>query len=81
MKKPFDIYQRTFEFAVATIKLCRKISKEENEYIVTKQLYRSSSSVGAILGKQKMVKVKMISLTNLQSRKRNVEKAFTGLKS
>ena len=47
MKKPFDIYQRTFEFAVATIKLCRKISKEENEYIVTKQLYRSSSSVGA----------------------------------
>jgi four helix bundle protein len=47
MKKSFDIYQRTFEFAVATIKLCRKISKEENEFIVTKQLYRSSSSVGA----------------------------------
>ena len=29
------------------LKLCRKISKEENEFIVTKQLYRSSSSVGA----------------------------------
>ena len=45
--KPKDIRERSFEFALETLKLCRKIADDEREYIITKQLSRSSTSVGA----------------------------------
>lgn len=38
---------KSFQFAVHIIKLCQKIIKEEKEYILTKQLIRSATSVGA----------------------------------
>jgi four helix bundle protein len=42
-----DIRERTFYFALETIRICRKITKQEQEYMLTKQLTRSSTSVGA----------------------------------
>ncbi len=42
-----DIRERTFNFALETIRVCRKIRKQEEEYIITRQLTRSSTSVGA----------------------------------
>lgn len=45
--KPKDIKERTFEFALQTLKLCKSIADNEREYIITKQLSRSSTSVGA----------------------------------
>ncbi|WP_343634625.1 four helix bundle protein [Fluviicola sp.] len=45
--KPFDIKDRSFLFALDCLKLCKTISSENKEYILTKQLTRSASSVGA----------------------------------
>lgn len=42
-----DIKERTFEFALMTLRVCRKIKKNEKEFILTDQLSRSATSVGA----------------------------------
>ena len=41
------IEEKSFEFAVAIVRECRKISQEKREYILTKQLIRSGTSIGA----------------------------------
>jgi len=45
--KPFDIKDRSFEFALDCLKYCKTVSIEHKEYILTKQLSRSATSVGA----------------------------------
>ena len=42
-----DIRERTFEFALKTLRTCKKIRSEEKEFILTNQLSRSATSVGA----------------------------------
>jgi four helix bundle protein len=44
---PLDIRQRTFIFALETLRCCKKIQEQEKEYILTRQLSRSATSVGA----------------------------------
>ncbi len=46
-KKPFDIKDRSFLFALDCLKFCKSISIENKEYILTRQLSRSATSVGA----------------------------------
>lgn len=43
----FDIKKRTFQIALDTLKCCKQIVEHEKEYILSKQLSRSSTSVGA----------------------------------
>ncbi len=43
----FDIKKRTFQFAVETLLLCKQIQETDREFILTKQLIRSATSVGA----------------------------------
>lgn len=43
----FDIKKRTFQFALETLLTCKKIQETEREFISTKQLIRSATSVGA----------------------------------
>jgi len=45
--KEFDIKKRSFNFAITSIRFCYSIQHSEKEYILTKQLIRSSTSVGA----------------------------------
>lgn len=45
--KPLDIRERTFQFALATFRICERINEVEKQFIITKQLARSASSVGA----------------------------------
>ena len=45
--KPFDLRDRSFLFALDCLKFCKKTSAENKEYILTKQLSRSATSVGA----------------------------------
>lgn len=45
--KPFDVKDRSFEFALDCLKYCKTISLNHKEYILTKQLSRSATSVGA----------------------------------
>jgi four helix bundle protein len=45
--KPIDIRERTFQFALQTFRICERINEVEKQFIITKQLARSASSVGA----------------------------------
>lgn len=45
--KPFDIKDRSFQFALDCLRFCKNISSERKEFILTKQLSRSATSVGA----------------------------------
>ncbi len=41
------IQEKSFRFAVRIVKLCRYLQTEKREYILTKQLLRSGTSIGA----------------------------------
>ena len=41
------IQEKSFFFAVRTVKLCRYIQAEHKEYILTKQLMKCGTSIGA----------------------------------
>jgi four helix bundle protein len=45
--KSLDIRERTFQFALQTFRICAQINETEKQFIITKQLARSASSVGA----------------------------------
>ena len=42
-----DIEKKSFLFSVRIIKMCRYLQEEKKEYILTKQLIRSGTSIGA----------------------------------
>jgi len=42
-----NITIRSFHFALSSLKVCRLLAETEREFIVTKQLSRSATSVGA----------------------------------
>ncbi|MBO4589218.1 MAG: four helix bundle protein [Bacteroidales bacterium] len=46
MKEKGPIYHKSKEFALMTIELCRQL-QSDGEYIISKQLFRSATSVGA----------------------------------
>lgn len=41
------IREKSYIFAVDIVKFCLKVQKEKREYVVTKQLLRSGTSIGA----------------------------------
>ena len=41
------IYQKSFQFAVRIINLCKYLQTEQKEYILSKQILRSGTSIGA----------------------------------
>jgi four helix bundle protein len=43
------VREKSFEFALRIIKLCRYLQSEYKEYIMTKQLLKSGTSIGANL--------------------------------
>ncbi|WP_096203070.1 four helix bundle protein [Bacillus sp. FJAT-45350] len=47
MKKENVIYEKSFKFSVRMIKLYQYLTKEKNEYILSKQILRSGTSIGA----------------------------------
>ena len=47
MKKPWDLRDRTMEFAVAVFRFCRTLPKTDDARDVARQLRRSASSVAA----------------------------------
>ena len=44
-----NIQEKTFYFAVRVVKLGEYLKKEKQEYIISKQLLRSGTSVGALV--------------------------------
>ena len=41
------VQEKSFRFAVRIVKLCKYLREEQKEYIMTKQLLRSGTSIGA----------------------------------
>lgn len=48
-EKPFDIKERSFLFALDVVLACREIQRSEKEFILSKQLLRSGTAVGALI--------------------------------
>lgn len=47
MRKKSLVYNKAYDFAVQIVKLYRKLSNEKKEYILSKQLVRSGTSIAA----------------------------------
>lgn len=41
------IRRKSFEFAIQIVKLCQLLSKNHNEFVLSKQLLKSGTSIGA----------------------------------
>ncbi len=46
--KENPLASKSFEFGVKAYRMCERIMKSKNEYVLTRQLIRASSSVGAL---------------------------------
>lgn len=47
MKAPNVCLDKSVEFSIAIVKCTERIAKEKNEYVLTKQLLKSGTSIGA----------------------------------
>ncbi len=47
MKKDNIVQQKSYDFAVKIVNTCSSIMQEQKEYILSKQLIRSGTSIGA----------------------------------
>lgn len=47
MEEKNVVRKKSFDFAVRVVKLCQFVSKNHHEFILTKQLLRSGTSIGA----------------------------------
>ena len=47
MKENNVVQKKSFDFAVGMVKLCRGLVEEKREYVLSKQLLRSSNSIEA----------------------------------
>ena len=52
------VLQKSLDFAVRVFRLCRYLSDEKREYVLSKQLLRSGTAVGAILREAKYAQSK-----------------------
>ncbi|MFP5470469.1 MAG: four helix bundle protein [Bacteroidia bacterium] len=43
------VKNKSFSFAIRTVNLCRYLSTEKKEYIISKQLLRSGTAIGALV--------------------------------
>jgi len=41
------IYQKSFQFAVRIVNLCKYLQTEQKEYVLSKQILKSGTSIGA----------------------------------
>ena len=48
-KKPNIVKDKSFAFALRIIKLCKYLIEEKREFVLSKQLLRSGTSVGALV--------------------------------
>ena len=61
------VESKSFDFAVRIVKLCRYLSESKKEYVLTKQLLRSGTSIGANISEaqQAQSKADFISKMNI----------------
>ena len=47
------VYNKSYAFAVRTVKLAQYLSSEKREYILSKQILRSGTAIGALISESK----------------------------
>ena len=58
-----NIYEISRAFAIRIVNLYKYLKEEKSEYIMSKQLFRSGTSIGANFSKERMLKAEPISPT------------------
>ncbi len=53
MKKDNILYDKSYLFAIRVVKLSQFLVKEKKEYILSKQILRSGTSIGALVSESK----------------------------
>ena len=43
------IKEKTFQFAILIVRICRKLQKEHKEYVISRQLLKSGTAPGALV--------------------------------
>lgn len=71
-------FELSFNFAVEIIKYCYNFQKEHKEYIITRQLIKSGSSIGANLEEAVGGNQKGIFLQSFRSHTKKLEKLRIG---
>lgn len=70
---------KSFLFALRIVKLCKFLCDEKREFVLSKQLLRSGTSVGANIREAQNAQSKADFIHKFQFLKRNVMKQFIGL--
>ncbi|MEX2116536.1 MAG: four helix bundle protein [Bacteroidota bacterium] len=50
MERKNVVREKAFAFAVRIVKLSQRLIKEEREYVISKQIAKSETSIGANIG-------------------------------
>lgn len=53
MKKDNILHTKSYAFAIRAVKLSKYLNKEKKEYILSKQVLRSGTSIGALISESK----------------------------
>ena len=52
------VAQKSYDFAIRVVKLYKYLSKEHNEYVLSKQVLRSGTAIGALIREAKFAQSK-----------------------
>ena len=52
------VAQKSYDFAIRIVKLYKYLSKEHNEYVLSKQVLRSGTAIGALIREAKFAQSK-----------------------
>jgi len=52
------VAQKSYDFAIRVVKLYKYLSKEHNEYVLSKQILRSGTAIGALIREAKFAQSK-----------------------
>ncbi|MDQ1325115.1 MAG: hypothetical protein QG564_239 [Campylobacterota bacterium] len=58
MKDNSLIYNKSYTFAIRIVKLARHLNKNKNEFILSKQILRSGTAIGALVSESKFAQSK-----------------------
>lgn len=49
MSKPNPVVDKSFEFAILVVNICKSLNQDQREYVLSKQLLRSGTAIGALI--------------------------------
>lgn len=75
---PSPLQDKSKAFALEIIRVCNEIKREKREGVLTNQLIRSGTSVGANIREASMPTARLILLQNCRLPRKNVRKVSTG---